>query len=87
MRVCGASSERRRCLSARHWTSGAAFGRRRSPSPLQAACQLAAEEKTVSDQSQKVNCRLSQQGRLPPIAASGAKSWRFIVQCEKLGNR
>jgi len=25
MRVCGASSERRRCLSARHWTSGAAF--------------------------------------------------------------
>jgi len=25
MRVRGASSERRRCLSARHWTSGAAF--------------------------------------------------------------
>jgi len=25
MRVWGASSERRRCLSARHWTSGAAF--------------------------------------------------------------
>jgi len=23
MRVCGASSERRRCLSARHWTRGA----------------------------------------------------------------
>jgi hypothetical protein len=63
------------------------FGRRRSSSPLQAACQLGGAEKTVWNQSKKVNWRVCRQARLLPIAASASKSWQFIVQCEKLGSR
>jgi hypothetical protein len=60
---------------------------RQSSSPLQVACQVAGAEKTVWNQSKKVNCRVSQHGRLLPIAASTAKSWQFIVRCEKIGSR
>jgi hypothetical protein len=86
-RICCASSERRRCRSARRWTSGAPIWAHRSCFPLQVACQLGGAEKTVWNQSKNLNCRVLRQGVLLPFAASQSKTCRFIVQCEKIGNR
>jgi hypothetical protein len=54
---------------------------------LQTACQLGGAEKTVWNQSKKVNCRIFRHAGLLPFAAAQQKTCRIIVQCEKIGSR
>src|SRR3954469_18377389 len=64
-----ASSERRRYLSARHWTHGVTRGQRRSVSPLQAACQVAGAEITPTNQIEDANRTVIRRDSLLPSGA------------------
>ena len=84
-RVCGASSERRRCLSARHWTSGAAF--QAAPIVLSFTSGVPTRwrgKNRCEINREKLIAAIRRQRRLLPIRCIGSKILQIYCAVRKI---